>query len=469
MIYRYFRNKKIIIGSTLVFFCIFFAFSPFSAKNAVAAPNRPVFVPVWDPGNFSVNAASAAGTKSLTIKEYILDVVLYKMINLVIQRISASTVNWINSGFRGSPAFVANPGAYFTSIANEVAGDFIYNNPNLNFLCGPIKARIRVTLAANYNRRTTPRSCTLDDVIGNMEDFINDFERGGWQKFFRLTQEQQNNPIGAYIQAEGDMARQIASRLDLKRKELDWGNGFLSFKTCDKLTPVSSSPTGPPVGIPIISPDGGEPTYSAPPTGEPAGPAVSGRSECIPGSEKISTPGSVLENQLNRVLGISGNRIAVANEINQIISALMNQLIGRVIGGIGMGLRSLSRPDPSNNNTIFTSQLHSTTTDKDINDYFKKEDDLLRQSIDKEINNGPYNPYLCRDNPNLPECLPPTDSTPTTSCDPATDPNCVTAPNVNPQVPSCPAGDFQCLFCRDNPTDPQCRQGINNNNNSSSI
>jgi hypothetical protein len=403
----------------------------------------------------------------MTIKEFLLDFIAYSIVDKIIKRIAASTVNWINSGFRGSPAFVANPGAYFTSIANEVAGDFIYNNPNLNFLCGPIKARIRVTLATNYNRRTTPRSCTLDDVIGNMEDFINDFERGGWQKFFRLTQEQQNNPIGAYIQAEGDMARQIASRLDLKRKELDWGNGFLSFKTCDKLTPVSSSPTGPPVGIPIISPDGGEPTYSAPPTGEPAGPAVSGRSECIPGSEKTTTPGAVIQNQLNEVLSIGGRKLAVADEINEILNALLGQLINRIVGGIGSGLRSLSRPDPINNNSTFTGTLHTEEDDEDINSYVRTSQNEM-DNLSRQPSYDPNNPvsFFCSTNPNSPQCSQPQTNT---SCDPATDPNCVTAPNVNPQVPSCPAGDFQCLFCRDNPTDPQCRQGINNNNNSSSI
>ena len=345
-----------LVCSTLVF-C--FLFSPVFSSRANAQ-----WV-VWDPGNFVPNSMTAVSTSisasanvsNDVVKEYGLDGVFFALANLIIQRISASTVNWINSGFKGSPAYVVDPGAYFKDIGDKVAGQFIYSNPNLNFLCSPISMRIKLALAQNYSQQNINWQCSLTDVYGNMEDFINDFERGGWTKFFQLTQERQNNPIGAYLQAEGELARRVAAAVGEKDKELSWGAGFMSFKKCPAGREITAIVNGE-NGTQVTYSDGVTLNQANDPTLEVGGCGV---------AEQTVTPGSVVSEQLNKTLGLGNDRLSVADEVNEIISALFSQLASRVIGGIGAGLRGISSPDSTNNNNRFVDQLANSTS---TTDYF---------------------------------------------------------------------------------------------------
>lgn len=339
-----------------LFLIIIFLLSPILSRRAQAQ-----WV-VWDPGNFVPNAATAVNTGisagndvAQTTKEYGLDAVGWTIVNLIIERMAASTVTWINSGFQGSPAYVTDPEAYFTDIGDRVAGQFIFRAPYLNTLCGPINARIRIALTNNYIRDDDRRwRCTLSDVVDNVDDFMNDFERGGWDGFFELTQRQQNNPMGAYIQAENEMYAQIATRKGVKRAELDWGRGFMSFEVCG-------------------------------PEGRDSDGVCIGRAE-------IATPGSVIETKLNEVLNVGNNKLAAADEINEIVSALLNQLISRVVGGIGSGLRGLSGSGGTSNTQPFTNQL-SNSTAAGMVDYFGNTTDtsildLPPPNINQDLDSG---------------------------------------------------------------------------------
>lgn len=302
-------KKRFRKGVALTFLVVFIlvSFSPIFAK-----PAKAQWV-VFDPANF-------ANTLANMLKDYGLDALAWQIANLTIERMAASTVNWINSGFNGSPAYVTNPEAYFTELGDKIAGQYIFNNPNLNFLCGPMSAKIKIALARNYTNSNVRWNCTLTQVGRNFENFMDDFGNGGWENFFELTQNQQNNPIGAYLQAENEMANKINSRVNTKLNELNWGKGFLSFEVCGE----------------------------------------EGRDEdgvCI-GSATIATPGSVIEGQLNQVLGSGSRKLEVADEINEIVSSLLNQLVTQAIGGV-KGLRGASSSNSSGENSI-TSRLSSS-------------------------------------------------------------------------------------------------------------
>jgi hypothetical protein len=188
-----------------------FLFSPFTAIPARAQ---------W------VDISTAA-------KDYGLDSLAWILVNKTIERMAASTVNWINTGFKGSPAYVTNPEAFFQDTADKVAGQFIYNNPNWKFLCGPISAKIRIALTKNYIQEENWQ-CTLTDIGKNLEDFMNDFDNGGWENFFELTQRDQNNPIGSYLRAESELNIQIANKQRNLSADLNQGGGFLSYKKCKR-------------------------------------------------------------------------------------------------------------------------------------------------------------------------------------------------------------------------------------------
>lgn len=337
------KSLKIKILSFLLVFS--FAFSPIFSLKSQAFFGGFVF----DASNFVQNTMTAANTTissvsgvARTTKDFALDALAWMVVNLIIERMAAQTVNWINSGFQGSPAFITDTGGFFQDLGDKVAGEFIFNHPNFNFLCGPISARVRLTLAQNYVQDNRVWRCTLTNVVSNIDNFMDDFSQGGWDGFFELTMRPQNNPIGAYLQAESELMARIFTRQETLNKELNWGKGVLSYKECLR--------RGPDQVIQVPQPDG-----------EPTEEIVQG--ECL--EERINTPGSVIESKLNSTLDSGRQRLQVADEINEIVGALLTQMTSQIVGGIGKGLRSLSQPSSGGTqSTSFANQLlQGTTTD----------------------------------------------------------------------------------------------------------
>jgi len=368
---------KKIITFVLIFT---FMFSPI-----MATPVRAQWI-TWDPGNFVPNWGKF-------LKDYGLDSVAWAIVNLVIDRMSAGAVKWINSGFQGSPAYVTDPAAFFGNIGNQVAGQFIFTNPNLNFLCGDMSAKIKLALVNTYNRNEEGAwRCTLTGVIDNVDDFMGDFERGGWDGFFELTQVQQNNPLGAYLQAEGSLSRQIANKIGTQKEDILQGKGIMSKKKCTK--------PGVPTVRTVYALDGTSKQVTEP------GPCL---------KEETVTPGSVISDQLNKQLGMGNEKLAVADEFNEIIGSLLTQLISRVLGDGGLG--GASKQDPGNNNQILTTQLASSTG-QTTTDYFDNSQDTTFVGAEMpDTSQSPTGGTLV--SPSAP-------ASGSTSCDPNIDPFCQT-------------------------------------------
>lgn len=299
---------------------VFGLFSPLFAKRASAQ------WPVWDPLNFVPNA-------SQQIKAYVLDGLAWTVTNRIIERLTASTVQWINSGFKGNPAFITNPEAYFKNMGDNLAGEFIFTQPALNFLCEPFQAKIRLALTESYAPDPNARwQCTLSDVVGNFDGLMQDFSKGGWEGFIELSQRPQNNPLGAYLQAEAEMSRSMAELIGFKQNEISQGSGFLSYKKCARYG----------VAMKRIVQEAGT-------TREVTDPAP-----CL--EEETVTPGSVIEKQLNQSLGAGKNRLNVATQINQIVGALISELTEKAL----KGLRDLARPE-STGQKSFQEQLNQAS------------------------------------------------------------------------------------------------------------
>jgi len=75
------------------------------------------------------NADTAAHTGSLApggiFTGAAWDAIAFCIGNALIQYLTQSINNWINTGFNGNPAFVANPTQFLSDIANQTAGNFI--------------------------------------------------------------------------------------------------------------------------------------------------------------------------------------------------------------------------------------------------------------------------------------------------------------------------------------------------------
>ncbi|HEY4515957.1 MAG TPA: hypothetical protein VJH67_02090 [Candidatus Paceibacterota bacterium] len=351
------QESRKIIANFLLFSVIGISLSPLFTRKAEAQ-----WV-VYDPANFAVNAMTAANTTANTWgKEFGLDTIAFIIINMIIERVAASTVNWINSGFQGSPAFVTNPEAYFKKIGDQVAGQLIFNHPDTRFMCAPFKARVQIALSQAYLNPFGNFQCSLSRVVRNFDNFMNDFSDGGWEGFIELTQNSQNNPLGSFNQRMNQINLSVGNSLGQANKELDWGKGFLSFrKPCTKLNEFESRE--------FLTDE----QYDALP--------------CLD-SPPIETPGSVVESQLNQTLQIGNSRLQVADEINEIISALLNQLVGKALGG----LLSLGKPDPSNaNSQSYLEQLQTATENNDADPYYNTSNNNRIRDLSTNIENQTTN------------------------------------------------------------------------------
>lgn len=254
------------------------------------------------------SVTTAAMQVGLNIKEYVLDPLAWLLVKRIIQGVLNSTLNWINNGFQGKPAFVTNPEQFFYNVGSMVVGDFIQNDPNLNFLCSPFQSGIRAAVRTKYyNGFDQNVRCTLDSVVGNIDGFVNDFERGGWRGWFAMTQNDQNNPFGAYLMVQSEMLDRVNNIKALENRKLGWGRGFLTFEDAN-------------------------------------------------GNSR--TPGSIIQDRLNDELGTGGRSLEIADEIDEMLGALIQQLIGRVLGG--SGLRNVGNVDDGGASLRSQQQLQAT-------------------------------------------------------------------------------------------------------------
>lgn len=276
------------------------------------------------------------------IKEYGLDGVASVVAKTLTKKLTAKTVNWINNGFKGNPGYITNPKQFFLDIGDNVASDFL-SQSGVNQLCSPFSAQVRLALVKNYLGEDENYSCTLSILRDNYEAFTQDFTQGGWGGWFEVTQNAQNNPYGSYLATKNRLAIQIGTQKSQEQKELDLSGGILNLKKC-------------PDGAEFVDP-------------------VSLRRICS--VEEISvTPGTFINDQLKKSLGTGWAQLEAADELNEIVTALMTQLIEQVAGN-AEGLLGASKPDPTKGNRSLATQIGDepqpyvayriTSTDPSIN------------------------------------------------------------------------------------------------------
>lgn len=275
-------------------------------------PTQPAVAQNYEPYNTVVNAlslvedaASAASTASQLFfdgkewtKEFVLDTIAWNLAKKALQQVQRSTLEWINSGFQGDPAFVTDLEGFLLDIADEVAGDYIYGS-ELAFLCEPFSLDVRFALELSMAAQEHEVQCTLSGSIENVDNFLNgDFLAGGLPGWFSLTTNPSNNFYGGYGEAQLALNSAIARKQNQEQAQITWGRGFRFTEEC----------------------------FAVGETGE---------EECL-----VNLPGKVIADAVNFELSVPGRTLIEADEINEIVSALFTQLTSQALSG---GLTALSR------------------------------------------------------------------------------------------------------------------------------
>ncbi len=275
---------------------------------AILSPFAPVAVP----------RAHAVGIINFTIgdAQRILTEVLERAAIIaaqqVIQSVTRSIVNWIQSGFDGSPAFATNLGVNMRQLADGVALDFLDQLESNTSISSPFLSRaVRATRAGYllYNSRDAVAarlSYTLDRYSRDPNAFLRgNFSQGGFNAWFAMTRQCGNDPYCAQFVTEEEVARRTNTALENWLHEYDAGQGFLSYRChCQ-----DSADNG--WGANLSDAD-----HSA--------------------SCQICTPGSTIAGQMEFLANQPQLQLTVATSLDQILGALASQLISSVIGSDGL-------------------------------------------------------------------------------------------------------------------------------------
>lgn len=325
---------------------------------------------VLDPTNLVQNVISAVKTSADYTKEYVFDTLAWQVANLAIESITKSTVNWINSGFQGSPAFVTDLNQNLRGVGDAVAARFFDELSMQTIATTPFQDKVLDSVRLGYYLSTSPESFytrypyTLDQVSANDRAFLEgDFSQGGFNAWFATVMNPQNNPYGARDLADEALSNAVSNATNNRLQELSWNRGFLSWRG-DCTQPIE--------GLDAYTPGDDMPTDLRV--------SLSGEEPCE--GYEIETPGSVIMEQLNTQLGTGVNRLVSADEFNEIIGALLNQLASQVLGGNSGGLRGVSRPSSGGGASFLDSAGGTGGSGAAISRSFSATITTQRQSID---------------------------------------------------------------------------------------
>lgn len=277
------------------------------------------------------DAITSFASNSLWMKENLLDGIGWMLAKNILSQMTSSIVNWINTGFKGSPAFVQDLEGFLTNVADQTIGNYIQElGGPLSFICSPFQLDVRIALSASYARTRdglpVAESCTLSGALANIENFMDgDFSQGGWEAWFNITTKPEiYTPYGNLLTAETQGAIRIVNAKNEETKILDFGNGFLSAKVCEAVHGANTT-----------------------------------TQNCF-----ISTPGKVIEEALTFQLSTGPQSLIAADEINEIVMALFSQISQQVVTGAA-GLLGLSAGTgvtyPGYTGGSYTSQSGSAT------------------------------------------------------------------------------------------------------------
>lgn len=259
----------------------------------------------WLPQLDVIIGTTAAETNHDLFKwtqSFVLEALKKRVLDLMVDEI----VNWVKGN--GDPKFVTDWQEFLSDAGNVAAGDFA-QSIGLADLCSPFKAKLQVYYSPKSSSGSnTPVSCTLDDIVGNVKGFADDFSRGGWIAY-RESWNPRNNLFGAYILTKSSQVANIEAAQTAAQNEALAGGGFLSQKSCVE-DPASNSAD--------LDHDGKK--------GDIA-------SQC-----SITTPGKAVGDLVQEALGADFKFIAgsqqIAAYVAEIADALFNRLIREGVGGL---------------------------------------------------------------------------------------------------------------------------------------
>jgi hypothetical protein len=298
---------------------------------------------------------------------------------IVLQQITASTINWITGkNGSGQPSFVTNLSVNLQGVGDSVALPFI--NQAATAFNSPFGSAISMALRTNYFQQTSlggffkANQSTLPGSLQSQQAFLaGNWSQGGIASWFALTTQTQNNPYTLYQASQSQLGSNVSQAQTNRRQDLIQSQGFLSwcgttaaadqtqsqasgsYQSCvDQCNNASG-------GYTASCADSCATNFSQ--SGGSIGGATSNginpgasctNSDGTPGN--IQTPGSVIHDYTQKaVVGAGIDQLISAQDLDQALGAIALALVNQVMSG--SGLLGASAPSSSGSRPAITTQL----------------------------------------------------------------------------------------------------------------
>ncbi|MDI6734301.1 MAG: hypothetical protein QMD50_02300 [Patescibacteria group bacterium] len=259
------------------------------------------------------------------------------------------TINWIQNG--GEPRFVTDFQGFLEDAKQAAIGDTL-RDIGLGKLCDTRAfAKIELTLGKRTPQKFSQDvTCTLDQVVGNIKAFREDFKQGGWLGIQEAANPR-NNIFGLKLMAMDRVIKEIDAREEAAKLEVG-STGYIGQKNCEeyelldkstgsrleqgKMHPIGPGGTNMLVGLnpTPANADGTPPNlYDA---------AInSGRAYWHCFKNKIITPADTTAAIMAKTGGLDYDYILQSEDVSAYITAISDALINRLSTETGKGLSGL--------------------------------------------------------------------------------------------------------------------------------
>ncbi len=253
----------------------------------------------------AIDTVIAQATDLIVQKEYVYDAIAKQTAKILIRELSHSIITWIQNGFDGRPLFIEDPAQFFENAGDIASGVFLQNifGQDAQLLCEPFRLSIQISLFS-VTHEALP-TCTVSKIIANVQQMYENFSVGGWQSLISISSNVNNNAFGQILVTWDGLAAAITKKVADTRGKVLLDKGF---------------------DVPGVCIGGWQRVENI--AGGEAAAGLEGRGakgEMVCKNWGRGTPGAAIESSLINVFGETFQDLGVADEINEIISALINQ------------------------------------------------------------------------------------------------------------------------------------------------
>ena len=229
------------------------------------------------------------------------EVLKKRLLDMLVDQI----VQWVQGG--GSPKFITDWKAFLSDAFNAGVGDIV-KQLGLGFLCSPFNLQVNLAFSPipKFSQRVT---CTLDKIVGNINNFYGDFRNGGWIAY-QTQWQPAGNYYGSVLTAYDEALKEGTRQKEAAKNEGIANQGFLSTKRC--VDPERDLGTG--------ELTGGCSRY------------------------EVTTPGKTIGDTLSKAVGSDIDYIVNSRDLSAYVAAISNAVYNRLVRGAVGGITALTTP-----------------------------------------------------------------------------------------------------------------------------